>query len=183
MRDYLWNLLCPGILLVELVWIIVVEIRRYRKRKAEVDGYINAINIQPTKLRFAFSSFSWGMIISIPWLLMFWIYLNVNDLWIGLLGLMPLLLISSMPSAYPYYTILIYENKLNGPTLWGWMWKRLDLDLVWLDKEKTLKRNPGWRLGIVIFYTRGGEKMLTLGLDDAQINQILAFTPESSAVK
>lgn len=183
MPDYFWNLLCPGLLFIELVWIIVVEIRIYRKIKAEVDGYANAIKFQPSKLRFAFSMFSYGIISSIPLLFLFWGYLAVQDLWIGLLGVPLLLLISGVPLAYPYYTILIHEGKINGPTLWGWKWRRLELNLEWLDREKILKRNPGRKLGITIFFTPSGDRILSLGLDDSQVNQILALASDASAIK
>jgi hypothetical protein len=180
---HLFEVICFSILIVESIWIITVEIRRYRKRKAELDSYANAIKFQPLKLRFVVSALSYGIIPSIPLLLLFWWYMVVQDMWIGLLGIPFLVLIGGMPSAYPYYTILIHEGKLKGPTLWGWRWRCLELNLEWLDKEKILKQNPGRKLGITIFYSSGGEKILSLGLDNSQINQILALASEASEVK
>lgn len=170
---HLFEVICFSILIVESIWIITVEIRRYKKRKAELDSYANAIKFQPLKLRFVVSALSYGIIPSIPLLLLFWWYMVVQDMWIGLLGVPFLVLIGGMPSAYPYYTILIHEGKLKGPTLWGWRWRQEEIEISEIDKEKTLRRNIGGKLGILIFYSFDGKKILSLGLDESQIQQIL----------
>ena len=56
------GVLCSSLLVIEFIWIVEVEIRRYRKRRAELDIYANAIKIQPTRLRFAFSLIVFGIL-------------------------------------------------------------------------------------------------------------------------
>ena len=177
------NYLCSGVLIIEAVWIIVVEIRRYKKRRAEVNSYVNSIKFQSSKLRYVFSVFFYWVISSIPGLFLFWIILTAQDSPIGLLGLIPLFLIASMPSAYPYYTILIHENKLNGPTFWGWMWRREEIAVKELDTAKTLNNNIGKKIGVLIFYSMGGKKILSLGLNDAQVRQILDLADKAQSAQ
>lgn len=85
--------------------------------------------------------------------------------------------------AYPYYTIILGKSSLSGPTFWNWKWRREEIALSEIDKEKTLNRNFGRKLGFMIFYSLDGKKILSLGLDNSQINQILALASEASAVE
>ena len=165
-----------------IILIVVVTIRLYQKNKSIVDAQENAVKFSPKKLNFILAYIFYFLSLVIPFLVAVRI-IGGTDLFIRILVVEFIVGCFTSIGAYPYYTIVASKKSINGPTLWGWMWRRLDLDIAWLDKEKILKRNPGRRLGIVIFYTRSGEKMLTLGLDNSQIKQILALASEASAVK
>ncbi|MBI5933193.1 MAG: hypothetical protein HY867_05760 [Chloroflexi bacterium] len=141
----------------------------------------NAVVIKPPKVTFAFAYFVYFIGQASPWLLL--LFALDKDKFYGFAAPLFMIFLISAVSSYLYYTLFIHDGKLFGPTLWGWRWRRLDLDLVWLNKEKILTRNPVRKLGIVVFYTHGGEKILALGLNDAQVNQILDLASQAQTVK
>ena len=176
------NLISYSIVIVGIVLAIAMMVSLYRKNKAKLDIFADAIKIQPSKARFFIAWLVYVACDIAPFILLIWIIPSSEENRVGLsivyAIMFPLL---AMP-AYPYYTIATYERTLNGPPLWGWGWRREEIALSDIDREKTLHRNFGRKLGILIFYSKGGKKMLSLGLSASQVNQILTLASDASAV-
>jgi hypothetical protein len=179
------NLFFLGGVLLIIVLYIVVTVFLYKRNKSNLKVHANAIKIQPAKMRFVFSWVTYLICLVAPILLVLWIFpfSQARRMDLQSLVLLPLLMLLFVVAAYPYYTIITYEGKLNGPTLWGWLWRREEIAISEIDKERTLHRNIGRKLGILIFYSLDGKKILSLGLDDSQVDQILALVSEASLAK
>jgi hypothetical protein len=75
--------------------------------------------------------------------------------------------------AYPYYALSKDKDSISGATLWGWRWRKEQISLREISHEKVLRQNIGKKLGIIILYSTHDKKILTLGLSNSQLSQIL----------
>ena len=159
-----------------IVLIVVGNVYFFRKNKSKLTHLKRTIKVRPSKLRFVFTWFVLQICILIPLLIFIWIYPFDQEVKFGFLFLFIILILAVAIPAYSYYTILIFKGKLSGATLWGWKWGREEMAMSEIDKEKTSHRNIGRKLGFLIFYSTSGKKILSLGLDNSQVNQILELS-------
>ena len=155
----------------------------YQNNKFNLNSYRGSRQIKPNKARYAFSCFVYclfNVALFIPLIWTIFSYDVLFDLvWIIPLVLLAMLLIL-IPSAYPYYTIAIYDGKINGATLLGWMWRRAEFNLAEINKHKVLSQNLGKKLGITVIHSTSGIKILALGLDETQLAEILTSSSGNS---
>lgn len=154
---------------------VFVFCRTYRKNVNVLNVDEGALKIQPQKSRFIISWLVFYTATAIPVFWVVWFLPFDNEFFYSLLFLFPILLVFNFFLAYPYYTVIILDSKINGATLWGWMWKRTEISINDVDKEKVLQRNLWRSLGITVMKSASGTKILTLGLDDSQIKQIFEY--------
>jgi hypothetical protein len=173
------DILCPSLLIILTALLIAEIVFFYKRNKAKLSAHDNAIKIQPSKFRFVFSLAAYMIYSVIPWAIILWVFPFREQFPYVVL----VMFLSGMIPYYPYYTIVVYDGNLEGPTLWGWMWGREVIELCDLDGEKIKNRNYGKKLGILIFYAKDGKKILSLGLDNDQINHILDLASEAQALK
>ena len=152
------------------VWIIV-NYFIYRRNVKRLDALMASQVIKPDKARFAFSWFILTLAAYIPAILVLWVI--EKEFPYIFAWLMPPMLLSLAPPAYPYYNIAILHNKINGATQWGWLWKRTEINFHEIDKAKILHQRLGKKVGITVIHSTNGVKILTLGLDDKQLSGIL----------
>ncbi len=156
---------------------------RAKSIKVQLNTSVDVRKISPKLINFLFSWYVYMLFFLLPLFIVDWLLMgNADAIVIGLfVGVVLTGLLTIQ--AYPYYTILLGKESLSGPTFWNWKWRREEIPLGEIDKEKTLQRNIGRKLGIVVFYAFDGKKILSLGLNEIQINQILTLASEVSAVK
>ncbi|PKN95324.1 MAG: hypothetical protein CVU44_01185 [Chloroflexi bacterium HGW-Chloroflexi-6] len=166
-----------------IIGLIAIEIfmlyRIYKKNVAAVEVYKNGITIQPSKSRFIISLSIFYAALEILVLIVLWLLPIDRVVFYVSLCFFPAIVIINFFLAYPYYTVIIHDSKLSGATLWGWMWKRTEINLKEIDKDKALRQNLGRIFGITAIESADGTKILTLGLDNLQIRKILEFTSEN----
>lgn len=154
---------------------VFIFYRTYKKIVNALNVDEGALKIQPRKSRFIISWFVFYTATAIPAYLVVWFLPLDKELFYILLALFPILLVSLFFLAYPYYTVIILNSTINGATLWGWMWKRTEISINDVDKEKVLQRNLWRNLGITVIKSTNGTKILTLGLDDSQTKHIFEY--------
>jgi hypothetical protein len=171
-----WNMVTPIILISAIALIVTIYYRQYQKNKAALASHQNAVIVSPSRLKFLFSWFAYFLFFFIPTSLFFWVIESEHQMFWVYLFVMPLgWLINAIP-AYPFYTLSIYDNKLEGARLWGLSWQRTEMDFSKIDKEKTLRQNFLQKLGIILFHSINGKKILTFGLDDLQMSQVFKIS-------
>lgn len=160
---------------------IAYDYHLYRTHKAQLDDYENSRRFPPNRSRYLFAWSLWILCFCIPIILLFWFIRKdfPHNLWI-----VPLILLPIAFPEYPFYTIVTWNGKINGPGVWnswaGGKRRRVEINLKDIDKEKVLRRNPGAFLGITILYSKSGAKILTLGLDKWQLEEILALADKET---
>ncbi len=165
-----------GLIMVAGITIDVIIIKRtYKKIVSALVVDEKAMKIHPKRIRFIVSYFIFSATTAIPVYLVAWFLPFDKEFFYSMLFLFPILFIFLFFLAYPYYTVIILDSKINGATLWGWMWKRTEISVNEIDREKVLQRNFLRSLGITMFKSADGTKILTLGLDDSQIKQIVEY--------
>ena len=130
--------------------------------------------MKPAKSRFVLAWFVYKLKFLIPPILILWLFTRDEEFAIAWLIILPILLLSLGivgVAAYPYYTITVLDDRINGPTRWGTFWMRIDMRFDEIDREKTLRQQFGRKLGMTVIHSRSGEKILTLGLDDEQLSR------------
>ena len=152
------------------VFLIVVNYFIYRRNVKRLNASIDSQMVKPNKARFAFSWFVISLIGYIPAVLMLWLIEQRVPFIFA--WLMPLLLLSFAPTAFPYYIVAVSSDKINGATKWGWLWKRTEIRLDEIDQKKLLHQKLGKQLGITVIHSTHGTKILTLGLNDQQLSEI-----------
>jgi hypothetical protein len=179
--DFLLNVMIFPLICILLgsvaLWLFV-NYFIYRRNVDRLNVYKTPITFRPRKVNFAFSWFIYCLIVSIPFVLILWLIerkFPITYIWV-----MPILMAFLAPAAYPYYTIGISSGKLNGATQWGWMWRRTEINLNEIDKDKVLRQKLGRRFGVTVIHSTAGIKILTIGLDDTQISRILGPSNEIS---
>jgi hypothetical protein len=150
-------------------WLFAVYII-YQRNLRNLKSCKNSRKVTPNKVRFILSWFVYTLMFYLPWILIVWF---LGKEFPGIIALGMLIMNLSMAlSAYPYYTIAVYKSKINGATRWGWRWKRVEIMFNEINVSKTL-RQPGNAFGITTLYSTSGVRILTLGLTDQQISNIL----------
>jgi hypothetical protein len=142
----------------------------YRRNVKRLHASIDSQLVKPEKVRFVFSWLIFSLIAYIPAVLILW--LIEKEFPFIFAWLMPLLLLSIAPAAYPYYIVAVSNDKINGATRWGWLWKRNEIRLDEIDEEKLSHQHLGKKLGITVIHSTGGIKILTLGLSGQQLSEI-----------
>jgi len=153
-----------------IAFLIIVNYFVYRRNIKRLHVSFDSQMVKPSKVRFAFSWFVFSLIGYIPAVLILW--LIEQKFPFVFVWIMPLLLLSFAPAAYPYYIVVVSSDKINGATRWGWLWKRTEIRLNEIDKEKLLQQQLGKKLGITVIHSTSGIKILTLGLSDQQLSEI-----------
>lgn len=159
---------------------VFIFYRTYKKIVNALDIDKNAVKIQPKRSRFMVSWFIFYTATAIPVYLVVWFLPLDKEFFYIMLFLFPILLVLVFFLAYPYYTVIILDSRINGATLWGWMWKRTEIGVGEIDREKVLQHNFWRSLGITMFKSVGGTKILTLGLADEQIKQIFEYADKGN---
>ncbi len=110
----------------------------------------------------------------IPATLILWL-ITKDDVYLVIVWSIVMLLLLGVMGviAYPYYTLAVLEDGINGPTRWGWFWKRIDIRFDEIDRERTLGQRLGRKLGMTVIHSRRGKKILTLGLDEQQLEELV----------
>lgn len=150
----------------------------YRRNVKRLNASINSKMVKPGKVRFVFSWFIFGLLGYIPGVLLVWFIEKGFPFTFA--GLMFVMLWSFAPAAYPYYTVAITSDKINGATKWGWFWKRTEIRLDEIDKEKLSRQPLGKKLGVVVIHSTKGTKILTLGLSEQQLAEIILLANKTS---
>jgi hypothetical protein len=164
------------ILVVGVVVDTYIIYRVYKKNTTALEMYKGAKQIRPQKSSFIISWFLFFMAVSIPQVIIIWFLPIDRDFFNFIWFFLPVMALLMYFLAYPYYTVILHEGKIIGATLWGWMWKRTEIDVNELVSDNVLKPSLGRSLKITIFKSASGKKILTLGLNNLQIKQILDYT-------
>ena len=179
-----YYLIMLTIYLGALVFGTIMTYRRYREYKANLMVHQNAVIVSPSMFKFLLYGFAYELILSFPALLFFWVIEPDHEIFWGILLNIPAVWLWSTIPAHPYYALSVYEGKIEGARVWGPLWgslwgwggsvpRRIKIDSREIDKEKTLRQHLLHLLGIVIFHSVSGRKILTIGLKDSQISQVL----------
>ena len=160
-----------------IIFFVAVNYFIYQRNVKRLNTAVDSQRIKPGKVRFFFSWFMYSLIGYIPAMLILWII--EKEFPLIFIWLMPILLLSFAPAAYPYYVVAVSNDRVNGATRWGWLWKRTEIRFDEIDKEKLSKQRLGKKLGVTVIHSTNGIKILTLGLSDQQLSQIT--TPANKA--
>lgn len=157
----------------------------YKKNQAALDLHPGAIRIRPAWKMFVFW---WLTLIMAAWIIALLLAAPlISSLAPGFLQpivagesafLMVVFGFVAATIAYPYYTLLLDAGKLDGPTLWGFRWKRTEIAFSDMDMGKSFGEQWVHKLGLNVFHSTGGVKILALGLDETQVGQICAASAQ-----
>lgn len=164
-----------------IIFFVAVNYYIYRRNIKRLNAAKDSQMIRPSKFRFVLSWFAYGFIFYILAVLFLWLYekeLSYIYMW-----LMPLMFLITAPAAYPYYIVAASSDKVNGATRWGWLWKRTEIRLDEIDKEKLSRQRFGKKLGVTVIYSTNGTKILTLGLSEQQLSEIVMLAKKASEQK
>ena len=149
----------------------------YRINLRNLNARKSPQKVKPNKLRFLVGWSVYGFFLYAPLIIMLWFVgkeFPASFLWIIFLAFLFV-----APSSYPYYTLARYESKINGATLWGWFGRRTEIAFKDIDISKTSRQRLGILVGVFIFHSTSGVKILALGLDELQIADILKLSNEN----
>jgi hypothetical protein len=62
-------------------------------------------------------------------------------------------------------------------------WKRTEMNINDLDADSILRQNLGRKFGIIVFRSTSGKKILSLGLADEQIINLIEMSKKQISVK
>jgi len=174
MDTILFYFLC--IVLFGIGFNIIVVYIVYRRNVDRLNASMASRTVKPAKSRFVLAWFVFELELIIPATLILWFFTRDEVYTIAWSIIIPVLLfllgIMSVV-AYPYYTIAVLDDRINGPTRWGWLWKRIDIRFDEIDRERTLGQRLGRKLGMTVIHSRYREKILTLGLDEEQLAELV----------
>ncbi len=154
-----------------IVFAIFTYYSIYSKNVRNLNAYGASKIVKPNKMRFILAWFGYNFI---PYVLAFlFIWLVEKEFPSHFAWILPLMMLSIAPLAYPYYALALYDGKINGATQWGWLWKRVEIRFNEIDKDKVVGQSFGRLLGITLIYSTSGVKLLTLGLSHKQLSEIL----------
>ena len=148
----------------------------YRINLRNLDACKSPHKVKPNKLRFIVGWSVYGFFFYAPLIVILWFVgkeFPASFLWIAFFGFLFV-----APSSYPYYTLARFESKINGATLWGSFGRRTEIAFKDIDVSKTSRQRLGILVGIFVFHSTSGVKILTLGLDELQIADILKLSNE-----
>ena len=159
---------------VVLLYLVVIY-RQYQKNKMALSTHQNTVIVSPSKIKFLISWYIYFLMFYIPIAALLWSIKSLEEVSWVYLFLMPIGWLFNAIPAYSYYSLSIYENKFCGAPMLGLFWQRAEVDFSDIDKEKTAQKNFLQKLGIIFFYATSGEKIMTFGLDDLQVSQVLTM--------
>lgn len=162
------QIILAGVLLLSVIMIY----RQYQKNKAALFAQ-NAVTVSPSKTKFLISWYVYLLIFYIPIAILLWSIKSLEEVFWVYVFLMPIGWLFTAIPAYPYYALSIYENKLVGAPMWGFAWQRTEINLNDIDRKRIAHENIFQKLGITFFYSTSGERIITFGLDDLQVSQVL----------
>jgi hypothetical protein len=176
MQIGIFFLACLGIGVI--VVCVITSYGIYRRNVERLKACADSKIVRPGKVRYVLAFFVYTLISYIPAVLLIWLIEKESSLVFALITLV--FLLSFSPASYPYYTLSVSSEKVNGATMWGWLWKRTEIRLDEIDKEKLSSQWLGKKLGIMVIHSTSGTKILTLGLNDGQLLVVtgLAHKPE-----
>jgi hypothetical protein len=174
------NINIAMIVIFLLIIIIIVggTFFQYRKHKSNLDSHLNSLKFFPQKTRFTIAIFFYylfGFILFSP---IYWIIMRQGGFPFYYSFFFLLIFLPSTISEYPCFTLSIDDKKMRGARLLGG-WSREEIFLSEINQDKVLQKNLVGFLGITIFYSTQGKKILTLGLDNGQITKILELAKSS----
>ena len=143
----------------------------YKENVKRLNACTDSQMVKPHKVRFVFSWLIYGLTSLVPAVLLLWLF--QKEFPYIFTWLMPLLFLSLAPSAYPYYIVAVHNDRINGATRWGWLWKRTEIRLDDIDIDRIARQSIGIKLGVTVIHSKSGTKILTLGLDEKQLDGIL----------
>ena len=155
----------------------------YQRNKLNLNIYKGSRQIRPNKTRYIFSWFIYSLFacltaialyVPLAWLI--YKRISIELMWMAPSVWLAMLLFLT-PSMYPYFTIAIFNNVISGATLWGG--KRTEINLAEIDKNKILRQKIGRIFGVTVIYSTGKVKILSLGLDDIQLSEILELVDKN----
>ena len=159
-----------------LIWAVMIY-TVYRKNKANLEAQNMGVRIKPIISRFLLSWYIYLLFFFVPLLPIVWFIPEIGkQTFIASLVIMPIMWLFFSIAAYPYYVLVAYEQKLNGATLSGMFWKRTEMNISEIDADNVLRQNLGRKFGIVVFRSKSGTKILSLGLEDVQVMNILEMS-------
>ena len=153
-----------------IIFYVAVMYFIYQRNVKRLNTVVDSQMIKPGKARFVLSSLAYAFIFYILAVLFLWFY--EKEFPYVYAWLMPILILLMTPAAYPYYILAVSSDKVNGATRWGWLWKRTEIRLDEIDKDKLFQQHLGRKLGVVVIHSTKGTKILTLGLSEKQLSEI-----------
>ncbi len=161
-----------------IIFFVALNYFIYQRNVKRLNTATDSQMIKPGKVRFVLSSLAYALIFYILAVLFLWLY--EKEFPYAYAWLMPLLLLFLVPATYPYYVVAVSSDKINGATRWGWLWKRTEIRLDEIDKEKLFQQRLGKKLGVVVIHSTNGAKILTLGLSEQQLMEIIMLANKAS---
>ena len=165
-----------------LAWLTYLN---YKKAKKNLDNYTSANKIYPNKFRFAVALLLYVLFLFTLYSPIFWLMetklMKHEKPLVFLLAIPAFYLLEIIPS-YPYYAVSVDNKKISGAPLWGrWERRREEIELSEINQDKIVQNNFWKFLGITILYSKQGKKILTLGLNDIQLLNILESVRNEAA--
>ena len=154
-----------------IIFFVAVMFFIYQRNVKRLNSVTGSQMIKPSKVRFVLSSFAYAFIFYTLAVLFLWFY--EKEFPYAYAWLMPLLILFMTPVAYPYHIVAVSRDKINGATWWGWLWKRTEIRLDEIDKEKLSRQHLGRKFGVIVIHSTKGTKILTLGLSEQQLSEII----------
>ncbi len=145
----------------------------HKKSSSAFEPYYKMKQVKPNKIRYGIASFVYALPFSVLSVVLISLITKESLLVFVSVLITPLYLLALALAAYPYYIVATYNGKVNGATLSGWRWRRAEVNINEIDKGKTLRQGFGRLFGIIVVRSIRGEKILTVGLDDIQLAEIL----------
>ncbi|MBL8050800.1 MAG: hypothetical protein JNM46_06220 [Anaerolineales bacterium] len=142
----------------------------YQRNLKKLNTSIESQIVKPSKIRFVLSWIVFSLILLSPGILTIWLIgkeFPFNFTWILLL-----ISLSLAPAAYPYYNIVVSNNRINGATKWGLAWERVEIKFEDIDIARLSRPQLGKIFGITVIHSKGSE-ILTLGLSNQQLAEIV----------
>jgi hypothetical protein len=161
---------------IAFAFLLLIIYFAYRLNLHNLNACKSPQEFKPNKLRFVVAWSVYSFCLSAPLIVILWFVGKEFPAAFVLTLFLVFLLIA--PSAYPYYTLARFETRINGATLWGWYGRRTEIDFKDIDVSKASRQRLGIVVGVFVFHSTRGIKILTLGLDERQIADILKSSNE-----
>ena len=163
---------------IAFAFLLFVLYIAYRLTLRNLNACKSPQKVKPNKVRFVVAWSVYGFFFYAPLIVILWFVgkeFPASFLWTMFFSF---LLVA--PSLYPYYTLARFESKINGATLWGGFGRRTEIAFKDIDISKTSRQRLGILVGVFVFHSTRGVKILTLGLDELQIADILKLSNETA---
>ncbi len=146
-----------------------------KKSNSALAPYYKMKQVKPSKVKYGIASFVYAVPYSILSIVLALLLTKEIVFAFASALITPLYLLTLALATYPYYIVAIYNGKVNGATLSGWKWRRAEININEIDKSKILQPGFGKLFGITVIHSISGAKILTVGLDNMQLAEILEF--------